>query len=77
MKTGGYILSKYPDTSEGSTIGSKGIDISKYHVGYIDEIKKSGIVTMETLIVDDPDEPQAKHGVRESRVYAYTVEAII
>jgi hypothetical protein len=50
------------------------VDISQCYVGYIEEIKQYGIVTAGLRKVQDPDIPEAKHGVIEKQVYCYTVE---
>jgi hypothetical protein len=68
LKDGGYILEK--DTN-GDGVG---VNISECYVGYIRQVKKYGIVTVETRTIDDPNEPQARHGVVRQQVYCYTLE---
>jgi len=53
--------------------GSIGVDVSRCYVGYIKDLKRYGIVTIENSVVDDPDEPQARHGVLKEQVIAYTI----
>ena len=63
LKTGGYIKNS-------GVI----IDVSQCYVGYIDETKQYGIVTLEQRRVGDQDVPEARHGVLKEQVYCYTVK---
>jgi hypothetical protein len=50
------------------------IDIAQCYVGYVSEVNKYGLVTTEQMVGMDPKYPEAKHGVIQDRIYAYTVE---
>jgi hypothetical protein len=71
-KSGGYVNSKYVIESIGEVTGEIGIDISRCYVGYIDEVKRYGIVTVEET------EITAASGkglpVPKKQVYCYTIE---
>ena len=54
-------------------LGGMNADVSQCFVGYIKELKRYGIVTIENSVVDDPSEPEAKHGVLKDQVIAYTI----
>jgi hypothetical protein len=62
LKTGGYI-----------NAGGMLVDVSQCYLGYIKELKQYGIVSVENSVVDDPDEPQARHGVLKQQIFAYTI----
>jgi hypothetical protein len=53
---------------------SIGIDITKCYVGYVSEVGKQGIVTMDQWVTDDPRYPDAKHGVIQNQIFCYTVD---
>jgi hypothetical protein len=61
---GGY----YPDETEIS------IDVTKCYVGYVREVMKYGLITVEQGVGMDPNYPEAKHGVIQDHTYCYTVE---
>lgn len=68
VNSGGYIL--FDDNSSGMG-GIITIDVSKCYIGYIDEIKQYGIVTLE--INDEGN--HSGHGlpIAASKVYCYTI----
>ena len=49
------------------------VDLSQCYVGYIKEVKRYGVVTIQDSVVDDPDEPDARHGVLKEQVIAYSI----
>jgi len=73
LKKGGYIKCKYVDTGK---IKMKDvpitIDIDQCYVGYIDEIKKYGIVSVSESEVAPPSHHGL--GVLKEQLYCYTVE---
>lgn len=73
LATGGYITGKPVKGDESGGTGIS-VDMSHCYIGYVPEVKSYGIVTVETLTVDDPNEPQARHGVFKRQVVCYTVD---
>jgi len=67
LKNGGYVNSKYVETSDGGQMGGVGIDMSQCYAGYVDEIKGWGIVTVEY-------KNRRKADVIERKVVCYTVD---
>ncbi len=72
LPAGGYVPATVIE--DGKPVGNGiALDLSHCYVGYVPEVKGYGIVTVEALTVDDPDEPQARHGVLKNQVICYTV----
>lgn len=73
-----YPFAVYIGTKNGSGYQKSGglsAEMSHCYVGYIQQMKQYGIVTLESAIVDDPDVPQARHGILKKQICAYTLEA--
>jgi len=68
LKSGGYINSKHVESTEGDFVSGIGIDLSHCYVGYIDEIKGYGIVSLEITEVKTPNARELK-----KQVYCYTI----
>ena len=76
--TDNYVFAAYiglRDSSGYNIAGNIAADVSRCYIGYIEQLKVYGIVTLEERVVDDPEVPQAKHGVLKKRVCAYVLEA--
>jgi len=71
-KSGGYLNSKYVEESIGNVDGGIGIDISQCYVGYVEEVKQYGIVTVEEREVTAPS--GKGRPVPMKQVYCYTVQ---
>ena len=71
LKNGGYVKNKTVTESIGDVTGGIGVDISSCYVGFIDEVKQYGIVTVEEREVTAP----SGKGMPVSRmqVYCYTI----
>jgi hypothetical protein len=69
QKSGGYIVSQHVESPEGDIAGGIGIDLSHCYVGYVDEIKGYGIVSLEII---ERRRPDAR--VLEERIYCYTIK---
>lgn len=71
VKDGGYIKAKRADVPGGMGFGIA-VNVSKCYVGYIDEVKQYGIVTIEKQEVDSPSGKGLP--VPKKQIYCYTIE---
>jgi hypothetical protein len=67
QKNGGYINTQYLNTPTGREEGGIDVDVSQCYVGYIDEVKAYGIVTVLA-------EWGRHKGIHHAQVVCYTVE---
>jgi hypothetical protein len=72
IKSGGYVHNNEVEEAEGSAPGGLLIDIAHCYVGYVDELKQFGIVTMDTTEVY-PERGRGPSMAKE-QIYCYTVK---
>jgi hypothetical protein len=72
LSKGGYVSAVVKEGDKPEA-GGMLIDISHCYVGYVSEAKGFGMVTVESMVVDDPERPQARHGVLKSQLVCYTI----
>ncbi len=72
LKKGGYNCNNEVEQADGSAPGGLLIDIAHCYVGYVDELKQFGIVTMDTTEVY-PERGRGPSMAKE-QIYCYTVK---